>query len=101
MMDHLILDNVMVPFETMHYMRNHSSGSTGYMALKLDMSKAYDRVEWKYMEKLMRKMGFEDTWIKLMMECISIAAYSVLIHGEPHGNITTNKSLHQDDPPSP
>lgn len=45
MTDYLILDNVMVAFETLHYMRNHSSGSTGYMALKLDISKAYDRVK--------------------------------------------------------
>ena len=59
MTNRLISDNVMVAFETLHYMRNHSSSNTGYMALKLDMSKAYDRVEWLYMEKLMRKMGLQ------------------------------------------
>ena len=53
MTNRLISDNIMVTFETLHYMRNHSTGNTGYMALKLDMSIAYDRVEWLYMEKLM------------------------------------------------
>lgn len=43
--NHLILYNILVAFETLHYLRNHNSGATGYMALKLDMSKAYDSVE--------------------------------------------------------
>ena len=68
MTDRLISDNIMVAFETLHYMRNHSSGEVGYIALKLDMSKAYDRVEWPYMEKLMKKMGFDDIWVQLMMK---------------------------------
>ena len=101
MTNRLISDNVMVAYETLHYTRNHSSGSIGYMALKLDMSKAYDRVEWRYMEKLMRKMGFEDTWVKLVMECISTATYLVLINGEPYGNITPIKGLRQGNPLSP
>ena len=45
----LILDNVLVAFETLHYMKNHNSGQTGFMVLKLDMSKAHDRVEWNYL----------------------------------------------------
>ena len=58
MTERLISDNVVVTFETLHYTRNHSSGNTGYMALKLDMNKAYDRVEWQYMEKwVLQKHG--------------------------------------------
>ena len=70
--DKLISDNIMVAFETLHYMRNHSLGETWYMALKLDMSKAYDRVEWLYMEKLMKKMGFRDAWVNLMIDRKSV-----------------------------
>ena len=48
-LDRLISNNVLVAFETLHYIRNHCIGKTWFMALKLDMSKAYDRVEWRYM----------------------------------------------------
>ena len=71
------------------------------MALKLHMSKMYDKVEWQFMEKLMKKMGFGDTWTNLMMQCISKATYSVLINGEPYGHIKSTRRMHQGDPLSP
>ena len=95
MSDRLISDNILVAFETFHYMRNHNKGKIGFMALKLDMSKAYDRVEWSFMEKVLVKMGFQDSWVKLMMVCITMASYLVLINGDPHGHITPSRGLRQ------
>lgn len=39
--------------------------------MKLDISKAYDRVEWSFLEKIMLKLGFDPKWIKLILDCIS------------------------------
>ena len=56
----LITDNILVAYETLHYMKNHNSGKSGYMALKLDMSKAYDRVKWSFLKDVMVQMGFQE-----------------------------------------
>ena len=101
MSEQLISDNILVAFETLHYMRNHTKGKSGFMVLKLDMSKAYDRVKWAYMEKVLVQLGFHDRWVKLMMVCITTTLYSVLIDGEPHGHITPIGGLRQGNPLSP
>ena len=64
----LISDNILVAFETLYSMNNHKSSKHGYMALKLDMSKTYDRVEWSFLEMAMRKLGFNERWITLYDE---------------------------------
>ena len=58
-----------------------------YMAIKLDMSKAYDNVEWSYLESVMRRVGFTKRWIKLLMLCVKTVSYSILVNGEPKGMI--------------
>ena len=78
----LITNNVLVAFETMHHINGRKGGKKGEMALKLDMSKAYDRVEWLCLEKIMAKLGFGEKWRSLIMRCVTSVSYSVKINGK-------------------
>ena len=63
----LIIDNVLVTFEMMHLINQKKVGAKGEMALKLDMSKAYDRVDWACLDKIMERLRFHSRWRNLMM----------------------------------
>ena len=64
-------------------MKHQQYGKSSFMTLKRNMNKAYDRVEWFFMEILLKKMGFHDKWVALTMECMIDVSYSILINGEP------------------
>lgn len=71
------------------------------MAVKLDMSKAYDRVEWNFLKEMMIRMGFDQKWVDKIIKCISTISYSVVINGHIGEKIVPTRGLRQGDPLSP
>uniref|UniRef100_A0A2N9FNQ8 Reverse transcriptase domain-containing protein n=1 Tax=Fagus sylvatica TaxID=28930 RepID=A0A2N9FNQ8_FAGSY len=75
-LSNVITNNVAVAFELIHALWSRRRGKLSQMAIKLDMSKAYDRVEWTFLERVMQRMGFASRWIHLMMACVRTTSYS-------------------------
>ncbi|KAL5564856.1 hypothetical protein UlMin_028020 [Ulmus minor] len=85
----------------MHWIRQHRGGKTRYTALKLDMSMAYDRLEWSFLEAMMVKLGFDNIWVNLIMRYVSSISYSFLLNGEVRGSLEPGRGIRQEDLLSP
>jgi len=76
----LITDNALIAMEFFHWLKK-KKGKKETMALKLDMSKAYDRIEWPFMHQVLTTMGYPTKMVDLIMMCISSVSYQLLING--------------------
>lgn len=91
--DPLLTDNALLAFEVNHYIKRQTQGKTGMAALKIDVSKAYDRVEWKFIESMLIKFGFHETWRERIMTCIKTVSYSFVRQWEVFGEIYPQRGI--------
>ena len=97
----LITDNIISAYECLHFMKRSRSKSNNFCALKLDMMKAYDRVEWTYLRAIMTKLGFAGQWIDTVMSMVSSVSFSVMFNGEKLESFQPSRGIRQGDPISP
>jgi hypothetical protein len=97
----MITDNAPIAFECIHAIQQGNSHTINFCVYKLDVAKAYDQVDWRYLENVLVKMGFHRRWVQWMVGCVTTVRYSVLFNGVLMDSIQATRCLCQGDPLSP
>jgi hypothetical protein len=95
-----ITENIIIAQEIVHSFNLKSFNQQAFM-LKIDLAKAFDRIEWSFILNALRRKGYHGHFIKLVHACISSASFSVNVNGETYGNFQAIRGIRQGCPLSP
>jgi hypothetical protein len=91
-------EGAIIAHETLHSIKEHNISA---FVVKLDMMKAYDKLNWFFLLLVLHQFGFSSRWCKWIKACISGAHFSILINGAPAGFFASSQGVRQGDPLSP
>ncbi|CAN6719122.1 unnamed protein product [Malus baccata var. baccata] len=75
-----IIDNVIVAQVILHKYRN-TKGKKGFIAWKIDLSKAYDRLQWSFIRDVLWEIGLRRKILELIMQCVTTVKYQAIVNG--------------------
>ncbi|KAL5566496.1 hypothetical protein UlMin_029660 [Ulmus minor] len=92
-----IHDNFVLIQEVIHAMKKRK-GTKGWMGMKIDIQKAYDRLSWQFLEAVLKAFGFHPKWIQWIVTCCSTPKMTLLLNGAPVRSFFPKRGLRQGDP---
>lgn len=95
-----ITDNIIVYQETLNTLRNRK-GKRGHMVIKIDLEKAYDRLDWNFIRDTLREAGLNEEWVRIIMECVETTNLSICWKGDNTEYFRPSRGIRQGDSVSP
>lgn len=95
-----IANNIIIAQEIVHSFGLKSYAQNAFM-LKIDLSKAFDKLEWDFIAVALQRKGFHPHFINLVLSCINSSSFSVNINGQAYGSFNANRGIRQGCPLSP